>query len=227
MTSGGREFLKWLAVVLMTGDHVITILGLGYVPVATELGRVAFPLFALVLAYNLALPGADLAKSIRRLTVWGLVATPVAYLAFGSLVPLNVLLTFAVACSAIWSMQTRNWPLTAAAMLVAPLVLDYGWPGVWLVVAAYGWFRAHGKRMHWLLGCGEFRRSRLYLVLPIWIWVCMGLLCLYNGNAWALLALPVMQLGEYAWSIPRTRWAFYGYYVGHLGVLTLVAGLGL
>ncbi len=43
----------------------------GYVPVVSELGRIAFPLFALVMACNLAQPGADLRKSIRRLALWG------------------------------------------------------------------------------------------------------------------------------------------------------------
>lgn len=75
MTSGGREFLKWLAAVFMTGDHALKILGLGYVPGIAELGRVAFPLFALVLAYNLAKPNADIEKSVKRLFLWGIIAT--------------------------------------------------------------------------------------------------------------------------------------------------------
>ncbi len=56
--------------------------------------------------------------------------------------------------------------------------------------------------MHFLLGSWDWRRQRLYLVLPIWVWACMGLLCLYTGNAWALLALPVMILGEVSAGIP-------------------------
>lgn len=31
MTSGGREFLKWLAAIFMTGDHALKILVFGYV----------------------------------------------------------------------------------------------------------------------------------------------------------------------------------------------------
>ncbi|RJL85179.1 hypothetical protein DEG02_011470 [Xanthomonas vasicola] len=30
-TSGGREFLKWLAAIFMTGDHALKILVFGYV----------------------------------------------------------------------------------------------------------------------------------------------------------------------------------------------------
>ena len=55
----------------MTGDHVAKVVFDGYVPVVSELGRIAFPLFALVMACNLAQPGADLRKSMRRLALWG------------------------------------------------------------------------------------------------------------------------------------------------------------
>lgn len=219
MTSGGREFLKWLAVLLMTGDHVAKVSFGGYLPVVSELGRVAFPLFALVMAYNLAQPAADLAKSVRRLALWAVIAQPAHCLVFGYWLPLNVLASFALAASVVWAIRAGRWWAVVALAGPLPLIVDYQWSGIAIVVAAYGWFRAHGKRMHWLLGCGEFRRSRLYLVLPIWVWISMALLCLYNGNLWALLALPLMQLGEVSWRVPRTRWAFYGYYVGHLAVL--------
>lgn len=66
-SSGARELLKWIALLAMTGDHVAKVVFGGYVPVVGELGRIAFPLFALVMACNLARPGADLRRSIRRL----------------------------------------------------------------------------------------------------------------------------------------------------------------
>ncbi|QRN42388.1 hypothetical protein GDR29_09510 [Xanthomonas oryzae pv. oryzae] len=46
----------------------------------------------------------------------------------------------------------------------------------------------------------------------------MTLLCLYNGNAWALLAIPLIEDGHRNWKLPRFRWAFYAYYVAHLAV---------
>lgn len=223
MTSGGREFLKWLAVVLMTGDHVVSAFGLGYVPLVSEAGRVAFPLFALVMAYNLAQPGSDASKSVKRLSAWAIVATPFAYLVFGSLLPLNVLFTFALAASAIWALQRRLWALLALTAIVLPPFVDYAWTGVWLVVSAWCWFRDHGRRMHFLLGSFDWRRSRLYAVVPIWVWASMGLLCIYNGNGWALLALPLMQAGELRFPVLRARWAFYVYYVGHLAVFGIAA----
>ncbi|HFF6218577.1 TPA: TraX family protein [Stenotrophomonas maltophilia] len=204
MTSGGRELLKWLALVLMTGDHVVTVLGLGYVPVVSELGRVAFPVFALVMAFNLALPGASTAKSVRRLATWGIAATPVAVLAFGQLLPLNVLLTFAAAAACVWAIERRYWLLVALLAAIAPAWLDYAWPGVWLVLAGWRWYRGQGGH-------------------PWLVWGCMCLLCAYNGNAWALLAIPALRLGSVSVRLPRSGRAFYGYYIGHLVVLLLIA----
>lgn len=197
MTSGGRELLKWLALVLMTGDHVLKVFGLGYVSVVSELGRVAFPVFALVMAYNLAQPGADAAKSARRLALWGVVATPAAVLAFGQWLPLNVLLTFAAAAGVVWAIERRQWVIVILLAVLAPTVLDYAWPGVWLVLAGWWWYRGQG--MH-----------------PWPVLFCMGLLCLYNGNAWAFLAIPALRLGHLSVRVPRSGRAFYWYYVGHL-----------
>jgi len=207
MTSGGRELLKWLALVLMTGDHVVTIFHLGYVPVLSELGRVAFPVFALVMAFNLAQSGADVAKSATRLAAWGVAATPVAAMAFGQLLPLNVLLTFAAAAGCVWAAERRCWPLVALLAVVAPVWLDYAWPGVWLVLAGWHWYRGQGGR-------------------PWLIWACMGLLCAYNGNAWALLAIPVLRLGHLNARVARSGKVFYGYYVGHLAALAALSALG-
>lgn len=94
---------------------------------------------------------------------------------------------------------------------LAPICVDYAWPDVWLVVGAYTWFRADPVTV------GGRLRAWLFLSVP------MALLCAYNGSGWALLALPALALGMLPWKVPRTRWAFYGYYVGHLAALGLLA----
>jgi len=215
--------LKWIALLLMTGDHVAKVLDDGYIPVVSELGRIAFPLFALVLAYNLAQPGADVIKSVRRLLLWGIVAEPAYGLAFGYWLPFNVLLSFALAAAAIWSIQQRQWTLLGMCVLAAPLLVDYHWAGLVLVLTAWWLFRLpavpnvlpqspswHGVG-HW----SERRVVRL-VVLVASFWP----LCWWNGNGWALLALPlVAALANRDFPIPRTRWTFYIYYVGHLAIL--------
>lgn len=203
LSSGARELLKWIALLTMTGDHVAKVVFGGYVPVVSELGRVAFPLFALVMACNLAQPGADLRKSIRRLALWGLIAQPLHALAFGYWLPLNILLSFALAAVAVQALANNRPVLLLLAAGVLPLLVDYQWAGVGSV----------------LLGWIAFRHRAWWLLL-----VGLGVVCWANHNGWALLAVPVVLLAmRIPWRLPRWRWAFYGYYVGHLLVLAVVA----
>ncbi|WP_440570630.1 TraX family protein [Stenotrophomonas muris] len=205
MTSSAREVLKWLAVVLMTCDHVAKVIYGGYVPGLSEAGRVAFPLFALVMAYNLAQPGADAVKSVRRLGMWGLIAQPVHALAFGYWLPLNILLTFALCAAAIYAAGQRRWVVLAFAAAVLPAFVDYQWAGVGFVLLA------------WL----AFRRRQYWLLVP-----AFAAICWFNGNLWALAAIPVaLGLSRLVWPVPRGRWAFYCYYVAHLACIGLLAPL--
>ena len=219
MSSSGRELLKWIALVFMTGDHAIKVLGLGYVPLVTELGRIAFPVFALVMAYKLAQPGADYAKSVRRLGTWGLVAQPVHMLAFGSALPFNVLLTFALAAGSCWAAQNRRWGPLLVLLVPVPLLVDYQWSGIVLVLAWWWFFKTpagvRGDGTIWI-AVGRF-----------WLAVAaFAPLCVYNGNPWALVAISlVFWVADPFRSLPavrRTRWAFYGYYVGHLALLVVL-----
>ncbi|ARZ74745.1 conjugal transfer protein [Stenotrophomonas sp. WZN-1] len=203
--SGARELLKWIALLTMTGDHVAKVVFGGYLPVVSELGRIAFPLFALVMACNLAQPGADPRKSIRRLALWGLIAQPLHALAFGSWLPLNILLTFALAAVAVHALaNNRPVQLLLAAGLL-PMLVDYQWAGVGSVLLAWIAFR---HRAWWLL------------------LAALAAVCWANHNGWALLAIPIVLLAaRVPWQLPRWRWTFYGYYVGHLAVLALIAHL--
>lgn len=201
--SGARELLKWIALLAMTGDHVAKVVFGGYVPVVTELGRIAFPLFALVMACNLAQPGADLRKSMRRLALWGVIAQPLHALVFGSWLPLNILLTFALAAVAVHALANNRPLLLLLAAGVLPMLVDYQWAGVGSVLLAWIAFR---HRAWWTL------------------LIALAAVCWANRNGWAVLAVPMVLLAaRVQWQLPRWRWMFYGYYVGHLLVLAVVA----
>ncbi|WP_045727505.1 TraX family protein [Xanthomonas sp. GPE 39] len=193
----------------MTGDHVVKVFQLGYVPVVSEAGRVAFPLFAMVLAYNLAQPAADTAKVMRRLLAWGAAAMPAYWLAFGVIFPLNVLCAFALAVCCIRAVQGRRWVLLAVCALPAPLFVDYQWAGIAVVLGAWWYFRSHRPTILTGIFC---------------VAVPAAALCVYNGSAWSLLAIPMLSLAYVPISLPRTRAAFYIYYVAHLVFLSAFAG---
>lgn len=206
MTSGGRELLKWLALVLMTGDHVNKALLSGGYPILTDVSRVVFPIFAVVLAYNLTRPD-SIRPALSRLLVVGALVQPLHGLVFGYWLPVNVLLTFAAAVG-MMHLWRSGWPLAAGFLFsFAGSVVDYGWVGLALTFAA--WLAFSGTRWSWWLVLASFAG-----------------LCWYNGNAWALLALPLLFVGSRVRVIlPRWRWAFLGYYAFHLAVLALLVGV--
>jgi len=96
--NGTVEALKWLALILMTSDHVNKYLFNGTVPWLFNAGRVTLPLFVFVLAYNLARPDTlergVYPRTMQRLTLFGVLATP-AFIALGGLMagwwPLSII----------------------------------------------------------------------------------------------------------------------------------------
>lgn len=208
MTSGGRELLKWIALVLMTGDHINKVLLDGGQPWLTDLARVVFPIFGFVLAWNLerhADPAAT-HRALLRLVIAAVLVQPLHAFAFGYWLPTNVLTTLA---AGLVVARTRNAAVIALVGFVGGAFVDYGWPGI-LFVASSAWLVRDPARLS----------SRLLFAAAV-----LGL-CWWNGNAWALLALPLLAvLSRVQVSVPRWRWAFLGYYAGHLAVLALLAGV--
>lgn len=157
------------------------------------------------MACNLAQPGADLRKSICRLAIWGVIAQPLHALAFGAWLPLNILLTFALAAVAVHALANNRPLLLLLAAGMAPMLVDYQWAGVGFVL--FGWL--------------AFRHGAWWLLL-----VGLAAVCWANHNGWALLAIPVvLAVARVPWRLPRWRWAFYTYYVAHLALLALYVQL--
>jgi hypothetical protein len=208
LSSGSVEALKWLALVAMVGDHVDAFVLGRQVPALAAFGRLAMPLFALVLAYNAARPGVDLRRLSMKLAAFGLLATwPHAYLT-GGLFPLNILWTFSAALvvlSVVQSRQRLDKAAGVAAFVAFGFLVEYGWPGIGLVLAAVWWFRTGNAWAH--------------LVML----VALGGVSLY-GSVWAFAAIPVLWVA--AWQAPAIRrrpWAFWTFYPAHLAALALVA----
>ena len=88
LSSGTLEALKWLALLLMTLDHVNKHLLHASVPELFAVGRLALPLFGFVLGYNLARPGVlasgGYSRTARRLAIFASLAT-IPFIALGGL----------------------------------------------------------------------------------------------------------------------------------------------
>ena len=199
------EPLKWVALAAMTFDHINTFLLAGSVPALYALGRIAFPLFALVLASNLARPSAHYGRLSARLVGFGLLAA-LPLTVMGHAMPLNVMFTFAAAVLVI-ALRDAGWLKSGAvAFVLLGIVVDYHWPGLLLIVAARRYFATKGT--------GSMLVTLGALVALAWP----------NENYWALAAVPVILAVQHAQiDVPRLRWAFYAYYPLHFAVLALLA----
>ncbi len=218
--SAATETLKWIALVLMTGDHVNKYLLAGSVAGLYAAGRVALPLFVGVLAFNLSRSGCDASARVRmmkRLALAAAAATlPYTALGGGDLAggwwPLNVLFTMLVITLTVHGIEQRTVHgvvLAVIAFLAGGALVEFWWPGVMLGLAAWWWFKHPNHRMS----------ATALLALS-----AAGL-CAINGNAWAFVALPLAAATLAAERSPaprRIRGFFYAYYPAHL-----VALLGL
>lgn len=205
-TSGGREVLKWLALVLMTGDHANKVLHLG-MPWLTDLSRVVFPIFAIVFACNLSLDvrGSRAWTAAWRTLAASVVAQPLHAWAFGYWLPVNVLATLSAGAFVLLLWRDGMRVAAVALFAFAGLWVDYSWYGLAVIVAAALAVR-EDRPLFWPVG------------------VAVASLAMINGNWYALGALPLVAiLGQLPVSVPRWRWTFLAYYVGHLALLAAIA----
>lgn len=213
LADGTVEALKWLALILMTGDHVNRYLFNASLPVLFELGRLALPVFVFVLAYNLSRPGllgrGAYPRTIRRLGLAGALAS-VPFIALGQLqnagwLPLNVLFTLLVLTATLYLIERGDLAAAGVLFLVGGNLVEYWWLGLALGVAVWTY-------------CKQPSLPAAVVALS----ACAGL-WLINGNGWALAAVPlILAATRVDLRLPRLRWVFYVYYPLHLGVLWLI-----
>ena len=218
LSSGTLEALKWLALLLMTLDHVNKHLLHASVPELFAAGRLALPLFGFVLGYNLARPGAlasgGYSRTARRLAVFGSIAT-IPFIALGGLGwgwwPFNIMATLLVATLCAWLIEVGGASRLAAAValfIVGGALVEFWWPG--LAACLLAW--AYCRRPSWLK-------------LALWVGALASLYVI-NRNLWALVALPLIFAAAHVrLSVPRGRLGFYAYYPAHLAVLLGLARL--
>lgn len=215
LTSGQQEVLRWLAMATMVVDHVGAVL----LPTAEALplravGRVAWPLFAFLLAYNVARRGVDPRRYLRPLAVWCAVTAVPHYLAF-EIPVLNIMGTLLLGAVAL-TLLTRRYetgprsalvaPLGLAGVLVASTFVEYGPYGVALVVA-WWWALRTGEPMAWLATAALVGLQNY----PWLVWPA------------AFLALPLPFLASrLPFGLPRSGRLPWVFYPAHLAVLAAV-----
>lgn len=211
--------IKYLACLFMLLDHI----GMMLLPECLALrgvGRLAFPLFAFMIA-NGYRHTADPRRYLLRLILF---AVGFQWLYSRIVVPgtLNIFATLALGLAAVWladillhKISHPGWArlsallTTALAALLAQLIhCDYGWYGVALIFASWLFFTSFSR-----LACAWL------LLTAAYSW---GLGWPFGGlQMLALLALPLV----YGYNGERgnsPRWFFYIFYPAHLLLLHLI-----
>lgn len=207
---GSLTLLKWIALVAMVVDH-IDAFGFGRA-LGTDVGRIVFPVFGFVLAYNVARPGFSAhGRLFQRLVLFGCLALPFhaelvgATWPFHYPQPLNIMFTFAVFVGLVALLESRAWLPAALVFVLAGGLVEYWWPGLAFMLTVWAAYRWPAR-----------------LQGPLAVLVATLILGLANGSQWALTALPLLWAAQY-WQtvLPRLRWAFYAFYPAHLAILWL------
>ena len=135
LSSSQQELLKWLAIVLMVADHVGFFLEqyawLRYA------GRVVYPLFAFLVAYNYLYNTRNKERYLKRLFFWALISQPIYMLVMGD--NLNILFTIFFGALVVYAVDNQKPYTILLCLLLVPisLVTSYGVAGVLLVPSFY------------------------------------------------------------------------------------------
>lgn len=196
--------LKLAAFAFMVADHVDWLLFDAAYGIHDTIGRAVFPTFALVLAMNLC-RARDLYRLALRMAIVGLVAS-LPYIALqGHWWPLNIMFTLALAVVVVGLWRDDMKHLAVWSAVLGGFVVDYQWFGLLAILGPY-WLMRRGESVLWGL--------------------LLAILCMVpiNGNAWALLALPLfLGVSLLEGSASRLKWLFYVGYPAHLVLLWLVS----
>ena len=209
LSDGAVEAMKWLGLILMTADHAQKYGMIHAVPGIYEAGRMAFPLFGIVLAYNLVrVQGHDphvYVRVLTRLLCCGALAS-IPFIALGGLGfgwwPLNCMGTLAVSVYIMLVSESRLpfWKTRAAAVfLLGGALVEFCWPGVALCVGA------------WL-----YIKQPTWRALLLWLAGTAGLTVI-NGNGWACASFAVLAVMAYGVTMT----------VGTLGILHYAVQSGM
>jgi hypothetical protein len=214
LTSGQQEALKWLAIVTMTIDHINALLFNYSEQPLFWIGRLAFPLFAFLMAYNLVVRKVKPTRYVYPLVVFALCTQPVYYLVFNNWTG-NIFMTLAlgVLFVGLQRMAAQRIPMWLSYLFIAPLVaipalhVDYGIPGVFLIPVVV-FFLEHPRPLL-LVGLGFYLLAvntfGPYSVMP-------------------LLLVPIIYFMS-RFDLPLRRanpWLFYLFYPVHLLVLEVI-----
>jgi len=245
ISGGSIELLKWIGILTMTIDHINTFYFNSEYELMRQIGRIALPVFVIVLSYNIANFEGDKIKKIRqvirKLFYFGVAAIPAfAYfkyvntlenghfflLSFYELVywllPLNVMFTFiALMFLLVCCEKAIKNPLTYTVVYCFVLIAvagigEYGISALFIGTGVFVFYIKPGDKQN---------AVALKIISIAFFVVGYLILVKFTSNSlWTLIALPVIYMAsKYVFKAPRASYFFYAYYPIHISLIVLLA----
>ena len=198
----------------MLSDHINQILLL-YVPPLSNFGRLAFPLFAFLIAYNIVRRGVAPQRYLLPLLGFGLLSQPVHMWAFDRS-ELNILFTLLLGVLYVllvrW-LKEKGVPRYAAHLLALSLCV---------VPSSYVSYKFFGPFLIPLFAA--FLKFPSPIAVPFLGIYLMLTNLLAPISVYTLLIVPALVAVHYVpFTLPRSsKWIFYGFYPLHLGLLKVL-----
>lgn len=220
------KWIKILAVIFMIIDHI----GVHLIPDGTlnlilrGIGRIAFPLFAFLLAEGFR-HTRNIKKYFLRLLIAALVMEAVVFVIYlitgdNYLISLNVFIPLIFGLFSLWALKQPKWWLK---LLVIPLLvlaellqISYGVYGV-LIIIIFGLFSHWTEQLWFIIIVNLF-----FIEWPLFSLIGIEGNPRYPNLQWlSLLAfIPLFfyngKKGQY------NKWIFYAVYPLHLGIILLL-----
>ena len=199
------EQLKWIAIVTMTIDHIAAIIFPQYL-ILRIIGRIAFPIFAFLLAQGMIYTH-NPRGYLTRLGVFAILSEiPFDYAFQTRIIEMqhqNIFFTLFLGGVSIYVIQLSNkkehayFTTMGIALLAELLNCDYGFTGVVIIVSFY-----------------ILKEKKIYQFIALTVFsILMGYIQIYAAFACVPIALYNGKRGR------NLKWLFYIYYPVHLLIL--------
>lgn len=230
LSNGQVELLKWVALVLMVVNHVGMFFDFNSF---RYIGRVVYPIFAFLAAYNYMHNTRNKMEYIKRICRWAMIAQ-VPFSLFVSTKTssfnLNILFSLSIGLLIIYLIfdSQKPWRWTAITMLVfLSIFVSYGVMGVLLVIASYILLNVKPNRN--LKATGE---DLMVSVMNYRWWASLTLLVVVLAAlnhpkylvATLMSVIIVYLVSRSRVKMKRTKGSFfYAFYPAHITIIGMVA----
>jgi len=198
-------------------DHILYLKHLGiptfYLGMMSEIGRIAFPVFAIIIVRNFTIYTSSKINFIKRLYFFGVLSQIPFYIYFeNNILYLNIILLFAITLNGFYLLESKRLDFRifgVLLLLLAGLLCEYTFVGVLML----------------LIGKIYFQSKQSFYLISIFIAIYV-LFCHFMLSSSALLAIPFIIYAFLSMPTkkprPLEKYIFYIFYPAHLVLLSLL-----